>query len=222
MHHKNQLLFFIFSFILFNLAFAKEPLNLSAAKQNVIKYYTSGEYNQDVAKKAEQAKKFLQSKLAVKNNSKKLAIVFDIDDTLVSSFDLNKENGFSDSHAAIQIVLATVHKEPIQPMLDLYNFAKQNGVTIFLVSNRQENLRKKTTDLLVKNGYTEWKGLFLQPTDSSAENKINFKQNIRKFIDNSNYDIVLNIGDQSTDLIGEYADKTIKLPNPCYTVQNLT
>ena len=38
----------------------------------------------------------------------------------------------------------------------------------------------------------------------------------RAYIESQGYDIVGNFGDQFSDLIGGYADKTFKLPNPNY------
>ena len=35
-------------------------------------------------------------------------------------------------------------------------------------------------------------------------------------VDDLRYDVVANLGDQYSDLIGGYADRTVKLPNPTY------
>ena len=41
---------------------------------------------------------------------------------------------------------------------------------------------------------------------------------MRKEITQQGYDIVFSIGDQQSDLVGGYSDKTYKLPNPYYFI----
>ena len=41
----------------------------------------------------------------------------------------------------------------------------------------------------------------------------------KKEIENNGYDIVLNMGDQYSDLKGGYAERVFKLPNPFYYVK---
>jgi hypothetical protein len=45
---------------------------------------------------------------------------------------------------------------------------------------------------------------------------IPYKSGTRAYIESQGYDIVANFGDQFSDLLGGYADKTFKLPNPNY------
>jgi predicted secreted acid phosphatase len=45
---------------------------------------------------------------------------------------------------------------------------------------------------------------------------IQYKSGTRAYIESQGYDIVADIGDQFSDLLGGYADKTFKMPNPNY------
>ncbi len=45
---------------------------------------------------------------------------------------------------------------------------------------------------------------------------IQYKSGTRAYIESQGYDIVASFGDQYSDLLGGYADKTFKLPNPSY------
>jgi len=45
---------------------------------------------------------------------------------------------------------------------------------------------------------------------------IQYKSGTRAYIESQGYDIVANFGDQFSDLLGGYADKTFKMPNPNY------
>jgi predicted secreted acid phosphatase len=45
---------------------------------------------------------------------------------------------------------------------------------------------------------------------------IQYKSGTRAYIESQGYDIVADMGDQFSDLLGGYADKTFKMPNPNY------
>ena len=45
---------------------------------------------------------------------------------------------------------------------------------------------------------------------------VEYKAGTRKHIESLGYNIVLNVGDQWSDLKGGYADRVLKLPNPTY------
>jgi len=45
---------------------------------------------------------------------------------------------------------------------------------------------------------------------------IQYKSGTRAYIESQGYDIVADLGDQFSDLLGDYADKTYKMPNPNY------
>jgi predicted secreted acid phosphatase len=45
---------------------------------------------------------------------------------------------------------------------------------------------------------------------------IQYKSGTRAYIESQGYDIVANFGDQFSDLLGGFADKTFKMPNPNY------
>jgi predicted secreted acid phosphatase len=45
---------------------------------------------------------------------------------------------------------------------------------------------------------------------------IKYKSGTRAYIESQGYDIVANFGDQFSDLLGGFADKTFKMPNPNY------
>jgi hypothetical protein len=45
---------------------------------------------------------------------------------------------------------------------------------------------------------------------------IQYKSGTRAYIESQGYDIVADFGDQFSDLLGGFADKTFKMPNPNY------
>jgi predicted secreted acid phosphatase len=62
-------------------------------------------------------------------------------------------------------------------------------------------------DYLVNEGFC---------TGTSSCATIAYKSGTRAYIESQGYDIVASFGDQFSDLLGGYADKTFKMPNPNY------
>jgi predicted secreted acid phosphatase len=104
----------------------------------------------------------------------------------------------------------------VVPILDIYKFAKSEGFSVFFISGRSEATRAATEENLHKAGYDGWDGLRLRPADDHQNSVVPFKSGQRQDLVEQGYVIVADIGDQESDLIGGWADKTFKLPNPAY------
>jgi len=222
-HRSSFSILFIISilFLSLGLSLAKEPENLHTLKQAAILYHDSGEYNFDQEAVAQRAIKYLEMRISQNKkleNSEKLAVVFDIDETSLSNY----KNLFNLNFGMIpQLVVKDIGKadDPaIQATLKLYEYAKDKGVAIFFITGRRERLRAATEKNLESVGYTEWDGLFLKPNNYDKKSVNAFKGSTRKKIEEKGYTIVVNIGDQFSDLAGGYAERVFKLPNPYYFV----
>jgi predicted secreted acid phosphatase len=216
--------YFIFFFLCCSLIFvsfsslAVEPQNLEAAKQAIIQYHDSGAYEYDIEQAVNQAYDYLQQCLEQNQNQKKLAIVFDIDQTALDFYNSMKVDDFSNR---MDLILANQNKPnvpAIKPILAFYNFAQQNNVTIFFITGRADSAQTITKVELNNAGYKNWASLYMRTPKDKNRNTIDYKSSVRKKITEMGYDIVLNVGDQYNDLIGGYADRNIKLPNPFYIV----
>ena len=62
----------------------------------------------------------------------------------------------------------------------------------------------------------EFCGPFIHATPAASCPTIQYKSGTRAYIESQGYDIVADFGDQFSDLLGGFADKTIKMPNPNY------
>jgi HAD superfamily, subfamily IIIB (Acid phosphatase) len=145
---------------------------------------------------------------------KKLAIVFDVDETLLSNYTAIDADNFtfgpkSQAEATEEIGTA------IPSSLKLFNDAKARGITIFLITGRRENTRVHTTSNLTREGFTGYKQLILKP-DASTDSTVVYKGNARAGIEQQGYRIIANVGDQYSDLAGGHADVAYKLANPFY------
>lgn len=198
---------------------AKEPENLHLAKERVVKYHDSGEYQKDINHVIDQAMVYLKKRIADKKpDSKKMAIILDIDETSLSNYaDMSRED-FGGTKDEIRDAEDRGNDPAIDATLKLYQYAKANGVAVFFVTGRHEEEREATANNLKKSGFDNWDGLVLRDGEFKKAPAATYKTAIRKKITSEGYDIIINIGDQKSDLAGGYSDKTYKLPNPYYFI----
>lgn len=198
-------------------AYATPPNNLSCLKAQISHYYESGQYTQDVAAAVTEAETYLRERLNdnTAGQAKKLAIVLDIDDTSISHYALNKRNDFSLSD--LGKIINNESKSPaVKPVLALFNEAIKNGVAVFFISMRPDEARATIIANLQNAGYAGWTAVYLPVGDEEDLASDVYKTAKRKLISDQGYQIILNIGDQDSDLAGGYAEKTVKIPNPMY------
>jgi len=220
--NKNYFLsyfLFLLCFLFAQAGYTHEPTNLAIAKKHLIQYHDSGEYQKDQAKVAQKAMEYLKTRLDMnkkKPSGKKLALVVDIDETALSNYPSMLRLGFG---GTLEEIIADENngKDRVIPsVLSLYRYAKENHVAIFFITARGESARAATEENLRAAGYENWDGLSFKPNNYAEKSFSPYKIKAREEIEKQGYDIVLNIGDQYSDLIGKHADKTFKLPNPYY------
>lgn len=194
---------------------SREPGQLGQLKKKVVDYYTSGMYQQDLNCVVAQAYRYLKSKLPAQPDE---AITFDIDDTVLSTWQYNKSNDFGYDKYWAQHWENQANFPVIKPMLNLYTFAKKQGFKVFFITGRKPNLTQATQLNLLKAGFKNWDGIFFKPLDYKESSLVPYKSGMRKALTEKGYNIILNMGDQESDLKGNYAEKSIKLPNPMYMI----
>lgn len=194
---------------------AKKPMNLDIAKAEVIKYTESKQLDKEIEKITKKAWKKL-NKINVEKNS---AIVFDIDDTLISSYQSNKKYGFG--YLLIIDPLWANHADftAIKPMQDFYNKTKKKGFKIFLISNRAFELREPTEKNLNEEGYINYTQLITRSLNAPKVSSAIFKEQERQKLVDQGYQIVATIGDQESDISGKNTGMKIKIPNYMYQVK---
>jgi hypothetical protein len=177
-------------------------------------YHDSGRYDRDLAAVDAAARSYLDARLSKWTSNLKPAIVLDIDETSLSNYAGLSATGFTQVGNVINPVTAT--GKAIQPTLSLYQRARQRNVAVFFVTGRPPEIAGITAQNLVSEGYNQgWDGLYTKPSSAGTEA---FKLSTRVAIWNRGYDIVLNVGDQESDLDGGYGDRKYKLPNPFYFI----
>jgi predicted secreted acid phosphatase len=190
--------------------------NLTPIKTQISAYHDSGEWDADIYRVLRPAREYLLENL---DGGGRPAIVFDIDDTLLSNYAVLKANDFGRVIPLLRMAIEAAAFPPIAGSVDLYRTAVANGVAVFLISGRAESLRAATERNLAEAGITDVAGMFLVPDDAPpAPTVVPFKSDARRRIAEQGYRILVNVGDQESDLAGGWTERTYKLPNPMYLI----
>ena len=199
-------------------------------------YHDSGRYDNDLSTVAGKAQNYLRKQLdrlrrnPSKGTYKKCkrkrgkrkckrtnpAIVFDIDETSLSNYAELNDADFHSSALAVAVVKAI--SPPILPTLDLYRLAVKRGVDVFFITGRPPGVRSLTESNLLLGGYDQEHELAMKPPGGITT--LEFKSGERERIEDEGFKILVNIGDQDSDLDGGAAKKAFKLPNPMYYIPN--
>lgn len=195
---------------------AKAPPNLDVVKAEVRAYVRSGEYDRDVAQVAAEATAWIRRRAAT--GGERLAVIFDLDETLLSNYPVMERLDFTYVPAEWTKWVASAKAPALKPMLDVYRAARARGFEVIFLSGRREQDRTGTEKNLRELGCTPYAALILKP-DASKEMTGDFKLRERRRLQAAGYVIIANIGDQESDFAGGVGEKTFQLPNPFYRTE---
>ncbi|MBP6746139.1 HAD family acid phosphatase [bacterium] len=192
-----------------------EALKFSYSKES------KKEFDQAVARGKAAIDKAIEEKKEGKEKAKALCVVSDIDETILDNRPfIEKEVAKDVKEVNWEGFAAWVDEaagKPLKPSIELLAYARKKGLAVFLISGRVEKLRRATITNLVKYGIA-YDGLYLRGNDDKSS-AIPMKSAYRKQIESMGYEIVVNIGDQFSDLAGGYSIDCEKLPNKMYYIQ---
>jgi acid phosphatase len=198
---------------------SSEPLNLSAAKEAVIAYAETGRYDQDIAAVARNARAWVATRTARRAPGERLAIVFDLDETLLSNYRHMRSQDFGYIPYVWNDWVARAEAPAIAPVKAVYDDARRLGLAIFFITGRQEPAeRAGTEENLRREGLGVYERLILSPDDGSRLTNAQRKAAVRAALESEGFRIIANLGDQASDLEGGHAERTFKLPNPFYSI----
>ena len=216
--------------------------NIDSVKSTVRTYYnaTNGiadktgspyidQMNALMAREAEKLPGLLAS---ARKAGKKPALVFDVDDTTLWTYDMEDAGMHFNFDPALQDVYVQGERFPAVPATVAFEKkAAAMGFAIFGLTGRSDDQKSATLANLAKVGftgftadrfYTKWtgKGTSRQPSYITCVTAkcttVEYKAGTRTHIESQGYDIALNLGDQWSDLQGGHARHYLKLPNPTY------
>jgi predicted secreted acid phosphatase len=218
--------------------------NLDSVKKTIYAYYgdptgsgqanpTDSPYTREMAAILAKQRRALPRLLAdAKRHHQKPAIVFDADDTTLWTYQMEVGDMKFVFTPAAQAPWVDGERFPATPgMVHFVNDAQAMGFTVFGLTGRSDSQKAHTVNNLAKVGYTAFTPdryftkynsgttppAYLSCVAAPTCTTVEYKAGTRKHIEQDlGYDIVLNVGDQFSDLQGGYADHSLKLPNPTY------
>jgi acid phosphatase len=203
-----------------------QPPNLGDLKAELTSYHDFGGYERELAAADSAARAYLDAHV---RHGHKPAIVLDIDETSLSNWVEIKADdfGYVPGGACAQLPAGPCGAlawdtlslaSGIAPTLALFNDAKSKRVAVFFVTGRHEAERAVTEKNLTNAGFHGWAKLLMEPDGAKFASASDFKAPERGKIVAEGYEILVNVGDQPSDLLGGFADHAFLLPNPFYRI----
>ncbi len=183
-------------------------------KQRLIKYYESGEFEEEVERICQNALVQLAS-IAKTENS---AVIFDVDETCLSHYPLCKEKDFvwsldNDIIPYRQKAICPA----IKPVLKFFQSIKKANYKIIFITSRRDLTYEATLKNLVKEGFINFDELILLPMSlfqKGIKHEL-WKAEVRKELAKK-YTIDASISDSQKDFEGGNTGYCIKIPNYLY------
>lgn len=206
---------------------AERVPNLDLVKKQIKQYHDCtckcGCYTRDIDIEADRAIAFLRRRTAHQHTQgrsgsrEKLAMVFDIDETSLSNYSEMLSADFAYDSKVFDAWVQSAQAPAIPGSLRIYREAQKLGVSVFFITGRHEDERDATERNLRAQGFESWQQLTLRPASGGPQTTSEFKSAARKQIFAQGYRIVLNVGDQWSDLKGQpEAEYSVKYPDPYY------
>jgi predicted secreted acid phosphatase len=106
---------------------------------------------------------------------------------------------------------------PLKYTEEMLAYARSKGLAVFFITGRMERLRRPTIENLIRYGIA-YDGLYMR-ANGDQQNASTMKAAYRKQIEDMGFKIVVNIGDQYSDLSGGHSLDCEKLPNKIYFIR---
>ena len=202
---------------------SREPRNLSLLKREVRVYVESGDYEREIAVVAARAAAWIEARVTSARNGHqgavtgKLTVVFDLDETLFSNWPNMESLDFGYSSATWIAWVNEGRAPAIKPVREVYRAARRLGVDVVLLTGRRERDRPGTEKNLRAIDCTDYAALICKP-DADKTSAADFKTAERQRLVGQGRTIIANIGDQESDLVGGFSERTFKLPDPFYLI----
>ncbi|MGD8780506.1 MAG: HAD family acid phosphatase [Ignavibacteria bacterium] len=188
--------------------------NLSISKKEVQQYYDSGSYGLEMANVIDDAiNKFNDIELTGKP-----AAVFDVDETTLSNYPYIKSINYGYFSEGWHKWVLQEDAEAILQTKKLYDYLVEKGVGIIFLTGRNYKEYNATLNNLKAQGYEVFDTLICRQKDELKLKATEYKPAKRKEMTEKGYNIIINVGDQWSDLEGGYSKLDIKLPNYLYMI----
>jgi predicted secreted acid phosphatase len=201
------------------------PVNVGDAKIAARDHRNSGGYARNLAVVTAEAQQWLRTRAP---QVARPAIVFDVDETALSNWEVILANDFGRfatgacdlpegpcGWAAWDLLGRST---ALPAAVTLAETARELGVAIFFITGRPQSQRDATERNLREAGYGAIAGLAMVPDGQHFTSAADFKAPQRAAIETEGYTIIANAGDQPLDLAGGHAERAFLLDNPFYRI----
>jgi hypothetical protein len=221
---------------------SNEPPNFGVERYRLQDYYdcvgSSGCYWSDLDAQTQRADAELTHLLVEHHaatpeaaRAQKLALVLDIDETSLSSYCEEKREDFGYIPSMFEKWIVSPEASIAIPgTLRLFNHARAAGVSVFFITGRPgAGTANDETAATARNlglaGYKDWQGLILHDASYPTKDTATYKSEARASLIAKGYKLILNVGDQWSDLreppgasgrVSSRGEISVKLPDPFY------
>jgi len=196
--------------------------NLDTLKARVKQYHDCerGCYAKDLNLEADRAIAFLRTRAEHHRTNEKLALVLDIDETTLSNYEEMVKADFAYDSKAFNAWVESDAAPAIPGTLRIFKEAQRLGVSVFFLTGRPVSQLDATEKNLHNQGFDKWQELILRAPGQGTLTALQYKSCERGKIVAEGYRIILNVGDQWSDLRGKpEAELSVKYPDPYYFIK---
>lgn len=194
----------------------REPANLSPHKREIRAYVERGDYQRDIGRVAAQASAWIEQRAA--RGGAGLTVVFDLDDTLFNNWEYLDRVDFGYVNAQWAAWIEAARAPASEPVREVYRMARRLHVDVVFLTGRPEKFRAATERNLRAIDCADYALLICKPPSQQGTSAA-FKTAEREKLVYAGRTIIANIGDQESDLVGGFAERTFKVPNPVYLTE---
>lgn len=190
-------------------------VNLETAKDEIAKYYESGQYHKELTEIINEAKKKFSNVEFLPNS----VVVFDIDETTLDNYEAIKQIGYGYEKKYWNDWIEKAEAPAIREVKDLYDFLLGKGFKIIFITGKTDYQYDATLKNMISAGYTKFDTIITRSKDEYKLKSAQYKSQKRKELVDKGYVIAGSVGDQLSDFEGENCGIKIKLPNYLYLVE---
>lgn len=194
--------------------FGRTPVNLTIAKKRVEHYYECGRYDKDLNRVVKRAIQYFKKLKACPQD----AVIFDIDDTVLSNYCDEKDIRFGYIPKLSHEWVMRADAPAIEQTKCLYDYLCKRGFRIIFITGRKYDEYDATVKNLKNQGFHQFDKLIVRSKEEEGLSALEYKTVHRAKLVQEGYTIVGNIGDQWSDLRGGNSGYQVKLPNYRYMI----
>lgn len=188
----------------------------------------TGAYATEVGTVVDSVEQYLTDWAAAHPANRNKSVVFDIDDTLLTTYNYRYYANFSANPSTFAAFVNSASFPATPRMVELHHYARTLGYRTFFVTERPQSQFPGTVTDLADVGYdavpVSWyvfkdytNDTWLAPCAPNCT-PTQYRTLTRQYLKSQGNLVVANIGDQPSDLAGGGANKTFAIPNPMYYV----